>query len=594
MATPRWKHYQAYVRRLDILTLPKTWSQVTLFDMDLEPARNPKLKEFINIGDYIPDAAKFNVPEESLTQWRTPGIDLLQLLPSCYKERDWQPLVKLLASLNRLEDLNYAVANNFPSCLLQALHQYHITCRLSIWSMQNVDPDLHSSGSIQVPQLPESSDPFKIELFRSPCLRSIEIYFPRGNDVSGPIPVPVEQDALIPLITLPPNLRHLKVSSSYGNGPRILESNQKFDSFMTLFNSSLASPSRLTSFTCSKSVSGGESVMTNWGRYFDFSNLRALDVGRISNVSETVNLFSRLRKLERVLINLDDLTKRPDQPQIQFQEADFWSIFSSLNPLKYLRIRGLRLKSALHAVLEYHGESLRGLSLEPDRRLYSNELHRYHSYLPLVHDDILNLANNAPYIRDLRLTIERSKGNHNEWLLYEAFGAFPRLQNLTLDLHCKPRPSEIPPMINPRDPSYPATHMPELEEALINAAMDETITTEIWNIVYSKQQTKNLRNLHLVPIGWDLFTHTEREILFELSRSFFISKNSPEFDPEIVEIGRGERRLHVEREAIANRLHHPARSPPQHLRQLIESLWGFSESQMQDWALHWRSFSLDP
>lgn len=171
-STPRWKHYQAYLRRLDILTLPKTWGQVTLFQTDLEPARNPKLKEFIDIKDYIPDAANFNLPEESLTQWRTPGIDLLQLLPSYYKEKDWQPLVKLLSSLNRLEVLNYAMANNFPSCLLQALHQYHPNCRLNIWSIQNIDTNLRSTGSSWVSELPESSDPFEIDLLRSPCLHA--------------------------------------------------------------------------------------------------------------------------------------------------------------------------------------------------------------------------------------------------------------------------------------------------------------------------------------------------------------------------------------------------------------------------------------
>lgn len=586
-AMPRWKHYQAYLRRLDVMTLPETWSQVTLFNMNLEPARNPKLKDFINIGDYIPDAADFNLPEKGLTQWRTPGIDLLQLLPSYYKEKDWQPLIKLLATLSRLEVLNYAMANNFPSCLLQALHQYHPTCQLNIWSTQNNDADPQT-------MLPESWDPFAVDLFRSPCLHAIRVYYYHGNDLSGLTPVPVEQDGLSRLITMAPNLRHLQISSSCGDGSSIAESNRKLESFMTSLGPSQISPPRLTSFTCSKSMTGGESIVTNWGQYFDFSNLRALDVGRISNVSTTVGLFSRLRKLERLLIDLEELLRRPGQPRVYLREADFRSIFGSLSPLKYLRIRGLRLKSALHAVLEYHGKSLRGLSLEPDRRIYTNELHRYHAYPSLVHDDILNLAKKAPYIRDLRLTIERSKGDHNERLLYEALGAFPCLQNLTIDLHCKPRPHEIPPMINERDPSYWATHMAELEEALMNAAIDETLVTEIWSIIYSQQQTKRLRNIHVVSVGWDLFTHTERDILFELSRSFLISQYSLGFEPVIVEIGRGERQLHVEREAMARRLHKPARSPPQHLRELIQSLWGLSEPQMKDWTLHWRSFPLDP
>lgn len=69
----------------------------------------------------------------------------------------------------------------------------------------------------------------------------------------------------------------------------------------------------------------------------------------------------------------------------------------------------------------------------------TGEYRRYHAYPSLVSNDITGFAKKAPGIRELRLTIERSRGNTDERLLYEALGAFPGLQNLTLDLHYKAR-----------------------------------------------------------------------------------------------------------------------------------------------------------
>lgn len=276
-----------------------------------------------------------------------------------------------------------------------------------------------------------------------------------------------------------------------------------------------------------------------------------MDIGRIKTVSEVAKLFSRLRKLERLFINLVNPGRLGDQPPICFQEADFRAIFSSLNPLKYLSIRGLCDKSAISTVLEYHGRSLQGLILEPDRSRYVEERRRYHSYPSLVAEDILRFAKIAPCIRDLRLTVERSKGNSDERSIYEALGMFPSLQNLTLDLHYKPRPSGLGHGATLKDGASWSKHRARLEAAFINAAMDETFAKQIWDVIYSKQQKEKLQSLRIMPIGWDLFAHrAERNITFHLSRSFLMWKSDPEFDLKIVEIGREERRLQVEREAI--------------------------------------------
>lgn len=589
-ATPRWKHYKAHLKQLDVLTIPEAWGRLALPDTHVEPLRTPKFEKFVDMSEFIPDAANSNLTGKFLTQWRTPSLDETEPEPLHYKEKNWQPLLELLSTLNRVEILNYAVENNFPRCLLQALHQYHPTCQLNIWSYQNIALDRPGLGNVQYSVLPQYLDPFEIDLVRSPCLHAIKVIYHRGY--AREFDMTVSQDAIISLLMRAPNLRHLQVRSIFG-GRSIVRSNEEWDRFLASFEPTTTTSARLLTFCCNGEF-GNEPIVAKWEGYFDFSNLRALDIGCIKSVSDVAKLFSRLQKLERLFINLADPIKPGLEPPICFQEADFRSMFSSLNPLKYLRISALCDKSAIGAVLEYHGKSLRGLILEPDRGWYDEGRH-HHSYPSLGAEDILTISKEAPCIRDLRLTVERSKGDHDERLFYEALGMFPSLQNLTLDLHCKPRPSDLGHGATLKDGASWSKHRARLETAFINAAMDETLAKEIWNVIYSKQQKEKLQSLRIVPIGWDVFSHrAEQNIVFHLSRPFLLWKSGPEFDLKVVELGHDERELQVEIETINAYEPDMTRLPPKRLQRLIRSLWGFSESQMDDWRLHWKSFPLDP
>lgn len=588
-ATPRWKHYKAHLKQLDVLTIPEAWGRLALPATHVEPLRTLKFEKFVDMTEFIPDAANSNLTGKFLTQWRTPSLDVTTAAPLYYEEKNWRPLVELLSTLNRVEVLNYAVGNNFPGCLLQALHKYHPACQLNIWSEQNIALDRPGLGNLQSSRFPKYSDVFEIDLIRSPCLHAINVLYPRSYDRE--LGMTVSQDAIISFLKRAPNLRHLQVSSTHANGS-IIRSNEEWERFLASFGPPTTS-ARFLTFCCSDGAFGTEPIVTKWEEYFDLSNLRALDIGRIKSVSDVAKLFSRLQKLDRLFINLADPIKLRLEPPICFQEADFRSMFSSLNPLKYLCISALCEKSAIGAILEYHGNSLRGLILEPDRSC-DDEGRHYHSYPSLVAEDLLTIAKEAPGIRDLRLTVERSRGNHDERLSYEALGMFPSLQNLTLDLHCKPRPSDIGHGASLKDGASWSKHRARLETAFINAAMDETLAKEIWNVIYSKQQKEKLQSLRIVPIGWDLFSHrAEQNIAFHLSRPFLLWKSGPEFDLKVVELGHDERELQVEIETIHAYEPNMTRSPPKRLQRLIRSLWGFSESQMEDWRLHWKSFPLD-
>lgn len=577
------------------MTLPGTWGQIAYPDTQVEPRRTPKLKDFVDISESIPDAANLNLTGKTLSQWRIPGLDVVHPQPKYYKEKDWRPLIKLLATIDRLTDLNYAVQNNFPSCLLQAIHQYHPTCRLNIWSTQNIALDVLDMGKVQMSRFPVFQDPFEFDLFRSPCLHAIKVYYAYGWGREHRSPI--EHDAIIPFFTMAPNLKHLHVQRSMGMGTKIPTSNERLKDFMTTFGPPPTVPPRPVTFSCSPSPDGSDPLIVKWGQYFDFSYLQALDIERIQSVPEIVSLFSHLRKLERLFINLDRPISIVPGPRVCLQEADYKSIFGSINQLQYLRIRGLRNKSAIYSILEYHGESLRELIIEPSQSFEVAEYLQYHVYPVLAYDDILNFAKKAPGIRELRLTLERSKGDAPERLFYEALGAFPSLRILTLDLDYKSRrdggPETNHPIETLREREDSSTNRARLEEAFINAAMDERLATEIWNLIYSKQNKEKLRKLRIVPYGWDLFpSKAERDILLHLSRSFLISKRGPDYGLETVEIGREEAQLQAERDTIVTREPNWVRSPPKRLQELIKSLWQLSESEMEDWTQHWRSFPL--
>lgn len=599
---PSGKHYRAYLRRLDVMSLPETWGQIGLTDSRMEPSHSPQLKEFIDISEFVPDSANSNPTGKILLNWRLSALDIVQPDPSRYEQNDWRPLISLLSTLNRLEVMNYAVGNNFPSSLLQAINHYHPTCQLNIWSTQNIALNLPDMGNVQSTQKSQLLEPFEIELFRSSCLHTIKIYYAYERDRE--LRTNIKQDAIIPLVAMAPNLRHLEIRSSSGKGIR--KSNEKWTDFLTSFkphSTEVSSqPPRPTTLSFRAGASASEPLMIKWSESFDFSGLQSLDMGRIKDVEEVASIFSQLQKLERLFINLDNPKRSDSQQPKSFQKQEYETIFGAINPLKYLRVKCLHDKSAIETILAHHGESLQSFIIEPGRKVNSGDYHRYHAYPVLVPNNISDIAQKAPRIRELRLTIERSKGSSEECLLYEALGAFSHLQNLALDLHYKalPKPGEIvrqpnPNSLNPRE-DYP-TDRASIEKAFVNAAMDEALAREIWNLIYSKQHTRNLHNLRIVPLGWDLFHNKpERDILFHLSRSFLVSKGGiGQSGVEVVEIGRQERQFQIQRESL-DRWREPnlTKTPPKRLRQIIRSLWGLSESQMEDWTQHWKSFPLHP
>lgn len=585
--TPRGENYRLHMKQLDIMTLPANWGQILLADNDVEPSQTPELSEFIHMSDFMPDAVDSpNSTQKLLNQYRTPGLDEVQLEPSYYAEKNWEPLVKLLGVVRRIEVLNYAVSNNFPSSLLESIHRYHPKCHLYIWSSQNIAIGRPGLGNIQHTDYNQFLDPFEVNLFRSSCLRSITLWYARWRDLERG--VLAEQEAIIPLVTMTQNLRHLQIKE--GTGRNCLRTNEFWRDYIT---STIGEPASAPPHPVTLSIWTGshasEPLLAKWVQYFQLSHLRSLEVEHAGSVSEMSDLLSRLERLERLFITIDT-----DQvPMSSLREADYKPIFGNIRPLKMLRVRGIQDKSTVYSIFEHHGQTLETLIIEPVRSWWgADNCWDCHAYPVFERHDIVTFAALAPHLRELRLTIERSSGNLQEKQLYEALGSFACLHTLIIDLEYRPRSSEDL-WLNRSSPLYQTA----LKNALVGAAMDESLALQIWNVIRSKNpESHNVRHLRLVPIGWDLFENTgERRVFLQLSRSLLISNRGfDKLSPEIREVGTRERLLQMKRESEPNIIDPPEwRRPRKRLWRIMQSLWEIADSEIENWMAHWSSCPLD-
>jgi hypothetical protein len=222
----------------------------------------------------------------------------------------------------------------------------------------------------------------------------------------------------------------------------------------------------------------------------------------------------------------------------------------AVKPLKYLCLRGLREATNLHRILDYHGATLHGLSLEPYVRDHScGPEEGSYKYPKIAASDLILMAKTCPALAELRLQIRRSEGDTQECEVYRALGQFPRLRTLILDLHFDPR--ERGPDADTVRRMYPSRFDDDEEEGeeddavdpaifrttLINAATDETLALRIWNLIASSQPSRCLQNLHLAPFGLEMYSPDESYYLIFLARSFLVSRFGVE-DPVVEEIGR--------------------------------------------------------
>ncbi|KAJ0424016.1 hypothetical protein BJY00DRAFT_309826 [Aspergillus carlsbadensis] len=460
-----------------------------------------------------------------------------------YPSTDWEAVTELISRIRRLDEFNFvAKAAAFEPALLDAINEHHPGCCVNICALQHVERSV-------IPADEASVGRFDLNALHSRNVRTLGVAISRKYANYGGAQYVAD---LIPFLVNPPNLKHLIIHAPWERPDEIDRCIPGWETVSR--DTPTTSSARMESLTL-LDMGRSISLLPELADAADLTLLKSLDLALDQETHHVVNLAPDLVSLERLFIGVSPLRLSDDPYASEFDpHVDSGVAVSAIlafRPLRYLCIRGLREVSNLHRILAYHGQTLHGLSLEPYVWDHSRGgIDGCYKYPQLTPSDIVQVATSCPSLEELRLQIRRSEGNGAECNLYKAFGHLQNLRTLILDLHFDPRDRPAhPDSLRLRSPHPDATDEDEeidpgvFRTTLINAATDESLARAIWNIVaaaqphQSHQPPRRLRNLRIVPFGFDLYTPDEIYFLIFLARSFLVSRVG-RGDPVVREIGR--------------------------------------------------------
>ncbi|KAL5041129.1 hypothetical protein BDW71DRAFT_212416 [Aspergillus fruticulosus] len=303
-----------------------------------------------------------------------------------------------------------------------------------------------------------------------------------------------------------------------------------------------------------------EHILLDLVGIFNLSTLRSLD-------------------LDRLFISLD--TKLNWDPDLYTNHQGVIEAILAFSSLQYLCLWGVWNVTTLDIILERHRPSLKGLLIEPTKAGRVGPSSDFHFKYPHpTATDILQFAESAPNLRELRLPLKRNKGNKDECGIYKALGSFTNLRSLLLDLHYDTRTAPIYPQWRPS-----AT---ELGEILVNTATDAHLAHSIWNLISKTQSSKALQNLSVHLFGAECFKMLEAYLLMSIARSFLVQR--PVFDVfELLEIKCvAEGRYELEVEWRLQEGDGLGRGLNKLLKEVFNEVWPGGGK----WQTRWRSFPL--
>ncbi|KAE8329331.1 hypothetical protein BDV39DRAFT_191539 [Aspergillus sergii] len=434
-----------------------------------------------------------------------------------YQEENWQPLVSLIAHLEHLSELNFVVKNMYPPSLHQVLRQYHPECRLNIWTFQGVNLDTPILPRIQRPRAYENLD-----ILCSSGLHTVAMdYF--MDEAGRPW---VHSDGILPIVCMTPSLKHLNIRGRSSHSVTLLKSVGK--EYTATVKPGLAACLVSLSFTSPARCGPWEKTLLEMASFVDLSRLRSLDISIHSDPTLLMRAASILTSLERLFLTMDPWMVRTAGQSAD--DEDMIAAVQAFNPLKYLWLRGLQRSESLHRILIQHGGSLRGLAIEPwDTNHQNSMLSTRYKYPLLDSHDVTELSGSCPNLQELRLPIKRRGGRLCECDIYNAIGQFPQLHTLVINLGCYHWSN----CLNSQN-DWAAS----FRDTLINAATDEGLARGIWDLIVSKQSTQSLRHLRLVPFGAAVYSEEKSNAVWEVSRSFLVTRNTCTGQPpDVMEIG---------------------------------------------------------
>ncbi|KAL4863440.1 hypothetical protein BDV12DRAFT_177512 [Aspergillus spectabilis] len=572
-----------YARTLDIVCLQPMW-------MDTE-----KSYHLWGIKDWGMEYVHWEEPATISNAFLGPqlrsstgdrGLGLLLNELGVYHSSDWAPIRELISRLDRLEELNFVAEDTpFDSTLLEAVTAHHPACCVNIWSLQDME------DSRRTPTKRDESR-FNFNDLQSKALRTLAVKLNSNfSDQDGYDDV----DEILPFLFTAPNLKHLVISIIYSPKSDIEQSNCEWENTARVIHPTPIAPLESLTF-----LDHGSPVylLPRLARIIDVSCLRSLDITLSSDIHLFLKFTSDLTSLERLFIGVSPL-RLPDMLTTHnyTDNDEAISAVVAVRPLKYLCVRGLREASNLHLIAAHHGSTLRGLSLE----LYARDhdigpVYGSYKYPELSRSDIQLLATSCPNLEELRLQLRRTEGSTQECNIYRAFGHFPKLRTLILDLHFDPRERGVDPdMLHTMSPIYNMDQEKEEDKVnpvffrttLINAAIDKALALGIWNLVVFSQPSHCLRNLRIVPFGHEMYPMDVRFYLIFLARPFLISRFGAE-DPVVEEIGK--MAWKVWQEDVYGAVGRC--KLPRGAYEVIESLWPAIAAH-DDWSTGWASLPLE-
>ncbi|KAL2118668.1 hypothetical protein VTJ04DRAFT_8328 [Mycothermus thermophilus] len=419
-----------------------------------------------------------------------------------YKEAQseaWDPFTEFLVNLPTLTDLIYGCSTPVPLCLLQLLHYRHPGCRLHVSTFTL--PSTWTDPAADI-------DPDDFGLLTFPSLHSIRI----GAQGTAFTDVMV---AHMLLCQWGPRLKHVHISRNTNVTEDGIEPSGTglgwWKSFFPNVQSSMfkipEAPSLAQLDTlCLNDEEGEPRHIEAWASCVDFAFLRRFSYRGFITTAFLQTLIKKaadpshggagwFRSLRSLHLNIrqDMEIRREEYPRSTIYDPLVAEFLSLLPPLEHLTIDGEVGVGTIAAILSHHGATLRKLHLPAPFEAFN-----------LSFDSIASLSQKCPRLEDVRLCVNRMKG---EIWAYRAVGHLPRLRRAHIVLDCLEEYRTY--FLNKGVISLVAIEdhlQPEALDVVRRTtklfAMDRVLAQEIWDVINEHRTVKykELRGKALPPL----------------------------------------------------------------------------------------------
>jgi hypothetical protein len=527
------------------------------------------------------------------------------------EDEAWVPLADLISSLTVLSDLMYDCPNQFPPCLLRALHEYHAGCRLHLKKFQLF--------SLNNPQ----PDPHEVALGTSPCLYSLDACY---SLIRPNITKNYMHDVVLELVSgLAPNLSKVSIRWVRTKASALVPT--------PLPNAcrSLKPRQHGTSQIRSSDIGSLEELhidirihadIPSWTVATDFSVLRvlkiqrdAIDIQTLGYLANHCNLVS-LKELSFKTLHL-----RPYRSQTPVDDG-VCHLLRSLPPLSHFSLDGHITREIFDAIISHHGHALQELQMNITAHHIQN--------IVLRQQDILAISEKCQKLESLAISIPRSTGDADEVAIYRSLGFIKQLKHLTLKLDASRL--DVAWVYDPADEDakydrggydgetesdisfddFQASFYPwktygdgrklrngHLTNALIQSALDEKLACSIFKVISSSKSAGSipLESLEISSVGGHAFSYNSTirgdvhsgpglmAVLTAVSRMFRIERDPRDNRQDelvVMDIS-----SHVGQTILSqsNKLQ-PSAEP------IFRRVWPGSGQEDSKWAEDWSSFPL--